>query len=72
MKIMFIGFKISSCLHILRHFGFQAVGHDLSKYPKINEWMAKTKAAVPDYQTANQLGLNHWKEMFEEIKKRLS
>ncbi|KAF6210728.1 hypothetical protein GE061_013838 [Apolygus lucorum] len=47
----------------------EAVGHDLSKYPKIKQWMEKTKKAIPDYQMANQDGLDVWKSMFANIKK---
>uniref|UniRef100_A0A0A9WWR9 Glutathione S-transferase 1, isoform D n=2 Tax=Lygus hesperus TaxID=30085 RepID=A0A0A9WWR9_LYGHE len=47
----------------------EAVGHDFSKYPKIKQWMDKTKSAIPDYQMANQDGVEIWKSMFANVKK---
>ncbi|BES94426.1 glutathione S-transferase [Nesidiocoris tenuis] len=41
----------------------QAVGYDTTKFPRINNWMERTKAAIPDYQIANQEGLDMWKQM---------
>uniref|UniRef100_A0A146LCG7 Glutathione S-transferase 1, isoform D n=1 Tax=Lygus hesperus TaxID=30085 RepID=A0A146LCG7_LYGHE len=43
----------------------EAVGYDTSGFPKITEWLAKAKEAVPEYHTASQIGLDVWKGMYE-------
>ncbi|KAF6199829.1 hypothetical protein GE061_006127 [Apolygus lucorum] len=39
----------------------EAAGHDLFGFPKITEWIDKTRAKIPNYQMANQDGINTWK-----------
>ncbi|KAF6211313.1 hypothetical protein GE061_014430 [Apolygus lucorum] len=43
----------------------EAVGYDISGYPKTTEWLAKAKLAVPHYNTTSQTGLDLWKGLYE-------
>ncbi|KAF6211314.1 hypothetical protein GE061_014431 [Apolygus lucorum] len=43
----------------------EAVGYDISGYPKTTEWLAKAKLAVPHYNTTSQTGLDLWKGLYQ-------
>ena len=39
---------------------------DLDQYPEIKKWLAKMKAAIPNYAKANGDGADAFRNMFKE------
>ncbi|KAF6210727.1 hypothetical protein GE061_013837 [Apolygus lucorum] len=41
------------------------LGFNLSNYTRINEWLTKMKAAVPDYESINPPNMQAWKAVYD-------
>jgi len=57
-------------VHIINKRFLQVTGVDLTKYPKIKEWLEKCKKELVGYKEANQEGINIVKKYVEERYKK--
>jgi glutathione S-transferase len=49
---------------------FEAVNFDLSPYKNVTSWLARAKAAAPDYEEANGKGVIIFQQMVENLTKK--
>lgn len=58
-------FEVTILLFIL-----QVVGYDITKYPHVTKWLAKSKTSLPGYAEANEKGVQMFKGMYEALTKK--
>lgn len=55
---------------LLNHLFLQVVGYDITKYPHVTKWLAKSKTSLPGYAEANEKGVQMFKGMYEALTKK--